>query len=474
MNKREAAPWLAANKFGLGLRPGERSDVARDPRGWLKQQLRMIGTVPVALQGFDATPKLVVEARKLQKRMVDQRRKLDQPGGQAEYQRLQKVFGETQEAQQKARMLAAIDTPAPFAERLVRFWSNHFAVVVGGGSFKEILRHIAVPYENEAIRPNLERNFADLLLAVEQHPAMQLYLDNFLSVGPNSKTGKARDRGLNENLAREILELHTLGVDGGYTQEDVTSLSRILTGWGVDLRYNVGPERYGASYPGAYRFDLDLHEPGAHTLLGKIYASQGEQQGEAALRDLAHHPATARHIARKLVKHFVADTPPESAVKKIEQTFNDTGGWLPAVHEALVDLDEAWEPAPRKFKTPEELVVSVARACDLPERSENPPLVLQSLNRVLRTFGQRQFYAGSPAGWPDVAASWGNPDAVLKRIEWLSALPRAIPAGLDPLELRDEILPRNATLWREIDGAESVNQALVLLFASPSFQWRGV
>ena len=270
------------------------------------------------------------------------------------------------------------------------------------------------------------------------------------------------------------MELHTLGVEGGYSQADVNALAKILTGWGVDMRTGLEPDKFGGTQPGHFRFALVQHEPGTHTLLGTAYSPSGEQQGEEALRDLAHHPATARHIARKLSQHFIDDSPPESAIAILERVFIDTGGWLPAVHTALVELDEAWEPRYRKLKSPEDLVVSVARGVQLPGRTEQPQVALRSLNQALKTFGQQPFRAGSPAGWADTAAAWGNPDALLKRIEWLNALTKLVPSGLEPSALHSQLLPPHDLLTTELNRAESVNQGLVLLFGSPSFQWRGV
>lgn len=479
MNRREAAPWIAGNKFGLGLRPGEHARIAGDPRGWLREQLSDIATVPAVLRSLGDDAALLVEFRRLSTRFQALQQRLDEPGAREAQQQINQISATVNgryEQQQQARLKAAINTEMPFSERLVLFWSNHFTVEAARGlGLKGGLRYTAVPYEISAIRGNLDRNFADLLLAVEQHPAMLIYLDNNSSIGPNSPEGKKSRRGINENLAREILELHTLGVDGGYTQADVTAFANILTGWRADPLQQAEPAQAGARRPGGFRFEPAMHEPGAHEVLGRTYdGNEGVRQGEAALRDMARHQSTARHIARKLATHFVADTPPESAVKKLEQTFIETGGWLPAVHEALIDLDEAWDPALRKFKTPEDLVVSAARALALPQRAEKPELAIRTLNQALKTFGQEPFSAGSPAGWPDAAVFWGAPDSLLKRIEWFGALARLIPAGLDSLALQPEILPPNDALKRELEGAESAAQAMVLLLASPSFQWRSV
>jgi uncharacterized protein (DUF1800 family) len=325
---------------------------------------------------------------------------------------------------------------------------------------------VAPAFENEAIRANLDGSFADLLIAVEQHPAMLIYLDNAASVGPFSVMGQRRDRGLNENLAREILELHTLGVDGGYSQEDVTALARMITGWSVaqDPSGNEGPT-------GSFIFRPRVHEPGTQYLLGRAYRQQGLAQGESALQDLAVHPATARHIARKLVRHFVADDPPAAAVEAIEQIFMETKGHLPSVHAALIDLEAAWQPGLRKFKTPEEFLVSVARANAGAMTADNYRLV-QFLTSAQEIFGQVPFTAPSPAGWSDDADSWANPDALLKRIEWINMLAQNLPVMVDPLQWYSNILPLEESVWREISRAESSAQAMVLVMAGPQFQWR--
>ena len=242
-----------------------------------------------------------------------------------------------------ARFQRAARAEVGFAERLVHFWSNHFCISAAKGP---LVRVAAGCFEREAIRPHVLGRFGAMLQAVESHPAMLAYLDNALSFGPNSPAGRNRNRGLNENLAREILELHTLGVDGGYTQADVTALARIITGWTFSGREG----RLGE--PGTFVFFPNGHEPGDHTLLGKAYAAGGVKQGEAALADLARRPATARHIAGKLARHFVADEPPPSLVDRLAKVFRETDGDLKAVAIALVDSDEAWTTPLAKMRTP--------------------------------------------------------------------------------------------------------------------------
>ena len=239
-----------------------------------------------------------------------------------------------------------------FVERLVVFWSNHFCISANKG---ELARIWAGSFEREAIRPHVLGRFADMLKAVEQHPAMLFFLDNQQSLGPDSRAGQNRKRGLNENLAREIMELHTLGVGGGYTQDDVTSLARIITGWTFAGRQGQ------LGTPGSFVFNANAHEPGPQRLLGKIYEDNGVAQGEAALADIARHPSTAKFIATKFARHFVADDPPPALVARLQDVFRKTDGDLKAMAMALVDSDEAWQAPLTKLRSPYEFLVATGR-----------------------------------------------------------------------------------------------------------------
>ncbi len=315
-------------------------------------------------------------------------------------------------AQVLARAQSAAQTTRPFAERLVHFWANHFAVSADKGAVVAI----AGTLEGEAVRPHVNGRFVELLTAVEQHPAMIAFLDNQSSVGKDSALAQAaarraamlprgptdpeakprREFGINENLGREIMELHTLGVHGGYTQADVTTFAQIITGWSI----GGGKGRLAAGVPGRFYFRDNLHEPGPKTFMGKTYRESGVRQGEAVLADLAVHPSTARFIATKLVRHFVADDPPESAVERVTRAFLKSGGDLPHVYAALIECPQIWDADMRKYKTPEDFVFSTLRALDVTPRDPQ---------EVIRTFdllGQRQFTPGSPAGWPDTAKGW--------------------------------------------------------------------
>src|SRR5271168_2403563 len=252
-----------------------------------------------------------------------------------------------------ARYQAAIGADIGFVERLVWFWSNHFCI----SADKDIA--MVGAYEREAIRPHVLCRFVEMLAAVESHPAMLFYLDNVQSMGADSINGINRDKGLNENLAREILELHTLGVRSGYSQKDVTSFASVLTGWTW-----VDPGEPG--HGGEFLFNKRLHEPGDQIVLGKDYPDTGLDQGRAVLADLARHPATEQHIAQKLARHFVADGPPPSLIAKLAKAFKDADGNLKEVARALVTAEESWTPTRTKLKPPAEWIVGSLRVTGAP------------------------------------------------------------------------------------------------------------
>jgi len=359
-----------------------------------------------------------------------------------------------------ARVGSALQTPAPFVERLVHFWSNHFAVSVD----KLAVVGLAGGFEADAIRPHVLGRFEDLLLAVVCHPAMLLYLDQAQSIGPRSPAGlraesrQQRGRGLNENLAREILELHTLGVRSGYTQDDVTEFARALTGWTL-------PADGGDLVATTFRFVPALHEPGARTVLGRSYADGGEQQARTILHDLVAAPATAQHIARKLARHFVADDPPASLVQRLADTFSRTGGDLPSVYRELVAAPEAWQPASAKFKSPWDWSVSSLRA--LGRQSIPPPQAANLMNQL----AQPVWRPGSPAGYDDVAPTWAAPDALLRRVEVAQRIAAQAGAAVDARALAPRVLagaPSEETT-AAIARADNGSVALALLLVSPEF-----
>ena len=315
--------------------------------------------------------------------------------------------------------------------------------------------------------------FEDLLVAASSHPAMLIYLDQIKSVGPDSQYARLGRvgfpalkglGGLNENLAREIMELHTLGVGSGYSQADVTEFARALTGWSI-----IGfKERVGQTgEPGQFTFREGAHEPGVRHILGKAYPQDGIDQAHAVLTDLAANPATAHHIAVKLARHFVADEPPPTLVSKLEKTFSTTGGQLDKVAETLIDAPEAWAPEQRKFKTPYEFLISSYRAAGVPAGPEIAP--------VLTGLGQKPFSAPSPKGWAEDAEAWASPDGVVKRMGWAEAFSAKVtPADAQPMQIAQNTLgarltPATATA---ISRAESRTEAFSILLMSPEFQRR--
>jgi len=466
----------AVLRFGLGARPGELSSAAGDPRGWLRAQIQ--GAVPRAGETALA-PSEQIFAGVLAARQVQRQMKLMGVGRQeadadakAALNVLRDAYLPHYRAQVLARARSAALTTRPFAERLVHFWANHFAISADKGA----IFGLAGTLENEAIRPHVNGRFVELLTAVERHPAMIAFLDNQYSVGADSAaaqqaarravsgTPAKREFGINENLAREIMELHTLGVDGGYTQQDVTSLAQILTGWSI----GGGKGRLAGGQPGRFYFRENLHEPGAKIFLRKRYPEAGQAQGEAVLADLARHPSTARFIATKLVRHFVADEPPRAVVERVAAAFLKSDGDLPLVYSRLLEAPEAWETSLLKFKTPEDLVFSTLRAFDVaPDKPED----------VIRSFellGQRQYTPGSPAGWPDTAKAWDGSDALMHRVLWASRMAERCERGVDPQAVAASCLggyARTETLTA-LSRAASGQQALALLVMSPEFQRR--
>lgn len=454
---------IAANRFGLGARPGELDEIGQDHEDWLLTQLG-----PDADTGGDSLPgsaEILRDVQALQQARNQARLNDDSEGREDAAQAYRSFISSQYQTQATRRYQLAAATDAPFRERLVHFWTNHFAV----SADKQAVTPLVGTLEEEAIRPHVTGRFLDMLLAVEKHPAMILYLDNQASMGDNSRAARAvarrgRDLGLNENLAREILELHTLGVDGGYSQEDVTTFAKVLTGWTVEGR----PDSAAAGTAGEFLFRPNAHEPGAKTILGKRYAADGVGEGEAVLADLAMHPATAHFLAEKLARHFVADEPPVELVDELARAYLNQGGELKAVYAVLVGARTAWAEPLAKYKTPQDFLISTYRAFD--QQPDNPERMIA----FLQILGQRPYTPGSPAGWPDTMAHWDGGDALIKRIEWAAAIGRQSRDRARPVQLGEAILGPvfNDHTRTVVSRAESVAQGLTLLLASPEFQRR--
>jgi uncharacterized protein (DUF1800 family) len=434
---------IAATRFGFAPREGDLAALASDPRGAVLRQL--VGPAPVLpgdLPTGTAMTAFLLEARR-DKGAPQDRKDINE--------RVNNVYF----AEIEARLSAAATSDRPLVERLVQFWSNHFTV----SARRPFIRGLAGAFERETIRPHVTGRFADMLIAVESHPAMLLYLDNAQSIGPDSRAGERTHRGLNENLGRETLELHTLGVAGGYTQDDVEALARILTGWSI--------AGLNEPDPGSFRFRPFAHEPGDKVLLGRRYAEGGQQEGIAALTDLAHHPATAHHIAQKLACHFIADEPPKDSVARIAASFRDSGGNLAHVTEAVVREDAAWRTPFAKVRTPTELAIAACRVTGI---SPQGKVWAQSL----RVMDQLPFYAPQPSGWPDDAASWVSPEAVLRRAQWCEAFANRAPGDPDPAALATASFGQSlgAETLDAVRRAPSRRDGLALLLASAEFQRR--
>jgi uncharacterized protein (DUF1800 family) len=514
MSNADIAAVAAVNRFGLGARPGE-LDQVRDARGWLNAQIntgadgaQTFAGLPSSLEYLKRESQYKLQKREFKQDANPQRRALlggnaDAPANgtvaAADAQKKKALPPEIREivrgmrdelfAEFSARFRLAATTSTPFTERLVHFWSNHFAVSLDKGP----ARMFAAPMEREAIRPHVNGRFADMLLAVETHPAMLRYLDNVQSIGPDSFAGeritarlwekgqqnKGKAGGLNENLGREIMELHTLGVNGGYTQADVTELARAITGWSTPVPKDFDPDaRFkrlalfgnGAPPASAFVFRAAAHEPGARRIMGKTYAEGGFEQGKAILVDLARNPATANHLSLKLARHFVADDPPPALVQRMAKSYLDHDTDLAAVYRTLIESPEAWSAEARKFKTPQDFVISSLRAGSIDVGDDPKPLLT-----LLNTLGEPIFTPRSPAGFPDIASNWIDADALWKRVQAAEALSQRVAlTNAQPLQLAQGVLGphldgETATAIRR---AESMQVAVATLFASPAFQWR--
>jgi uncharacterized protein (DUF1800 family) len=523
MARDSQAALVALNRFGFGARGGASGDfvnAASDPRGFVKAELSRPSGVLLEVPGLLSTPALgaavfayqfeIQQAReaaaksgaspaseaapaqpatdaKAQKRNLSLNsiamdisgkepamKTPDNGGGDnvamAPAEAMQpnapkppaqplNIIQKTYRAEALARLQRAVIADCGFVERLVAFWSNHFCISANKGG---LARMWAGSFEREAIRPHVLGRFGDMLKAVEQHPAMLFFLDNQQSLGPESRAGQNRKRGLNENLAREIMELHTLGVGGGYSQEDVTSLARIITGWTFAGRQG----QLGA--PGSFVFNANAHQPGAQRLLGKTYENNGVAQGEAALADIARHPSTAKFIATKFARHFVADDPPPALVARLQETFRNTDGDLKALTFALLDSDEAWQAPLTKLRSPYEFLVATGRL--LGRIPEDPGRYLGSLNLL----GQPLWSPSGPNGFPDTNAAWAAPEGMKLRLDVSAQVASRLADNIDPRDLLELVAADAASpeTRRTVEHAESRQQALALLLMSPEFQRR--
>ncbi len=465
---------IAANRFGLGVRPD--SPFSGKPADWLRAQMDRFDPRPAALSALPSRAELIQslqELQQLQRAKKDKAANADDETAMAE-----NVLGNYRKALRdhyseavEARLQVAVASQTDFAERLAHFWSNHFAL----STDKVVITALAGNYEFDAIRPHIFGTFSDLLKSAVKHPAMLLYLDQAQSIGPDSALAKrvnARrdvDLGLNENLAREILELHTLGVRSVYTQDDVTEFARALTGHTV-TGLARGPIRRlvdGNKAAGETVFSDAIHQPGSRKVIGSSYPQNGAGQADAILSNLATHPATAKHIAMKLATHFVADTPPLSLVKKLEANFLKTGGDLKSLYLTLLSAPDAWADAQTKFKSPWEWTVSALRALNLKQLGPNK----KASAALFAQMGQPIWRPGSPAGFGDQAKDWAGPAALMRRVETAGRFAKMAAGRIDARTLAPTILPGtlDPRTAEHIARAESPEQGLALLLVAPEF-----
>jgi uncharacterized protein (DUF1800 family) len=464
------AAALALHRFGFGPRPGSIAAIASDPRGALLADIDRPGagrvTGPDLMTSAQSSrvafefraerrAQQIVAQREAERRRADgatadstmapPREEMQQAAAEPTVE--QKIFRN----EAKARIDAAVNAEIGFVERLVWFWSNHFCVSA------DRVPNMAGGYEREAIRPHVLGRFADMLLATEGHPAMLVYLDNASSIGPNSVGGINRSRGLNENFAREILELHTLGVRTGYTQDDVLRFAKVLTGW--TIRAVAQDPEHG----GEFIFNRLIHEPGPQTVLERTYADTGVEQGRAVFGDLARHPATAQHVAYKLARHFVADDPPAPLVERLAKSFRDTDGDLKELARTLITAPEAWDTRRSKLKRPSEWRMAGYRAAGV--RQPDAQRVLRSQGLM----GEPLWRPPAPKGFAEEEGAWI--DGLALRLDIANAFATAVADRVDPPALVDEVLGplASAETRQTIARAESRGQAFALLLMSPEF-----
>ena len=461
-NQHDAA--LALHRFGFGPRGDAITRLAADPRGALLADLdRPDGALIDHADLLDTgeAARAVFDFRQERKAVRFAQRSAQPPTGNGNAA----ANGEKPQnpgpalpqqiylAEAKARFDRALEAETGLLERLVWFWSNHFCVSA------DKVRPYAGAFEREAIRPHVLGRFSDMLLAVESHPAMLVYLDNARSIGPESVAGRNQQKGLNENLAREIMELHTLGARSGYSQADVTNFAKVITGWTMFPPRN--PERGGE-----FTFNPRMHQPGVQTVAGRSYAGTGFDQGAAVLHDLARSPATATHIATKFARHFVADEPPPKLVEALETSFVRSDGSLKALARTLIEAPEAWSAPRSKLKSPGEWLISAARATGVAVPDARP--IIGALNML----GQPLWRPPAPKGFDDVSAAWL--DGLAQRLEIADQFGRRLNRPVDPKELVEAALgPLAAPETREaVARAESRPQAVALLLMSAEFQRR--
>ena len=443
---------IACHRFGLGARPDELVQIIKiGAKKYLLAQLDQYNPKPQPIATQPHSSQLLATEGEM-------RRRLDKLKTPAEKQQIRasarRQMHRVYEQNILARHQQAVHTEQSFTERLVYFWQNHFAV----SAQKQRIHHLVGCFENEAIRPHIMGNFADILLASTQHPAMQVYLDNFKSIGPDSKAGKKRNKGLNENLAREILELHTLGVHGGYTQNDVIALANMLTGWGLDYQKKPG-----------FRFNKNAHQNQPTHFLGKTYQQTGIKQAKAALNHLATHKNTGKFIAQKLAHHFAGSHNPQltqNLITQLENSYAKTTGELKPLYRILINHPACWQAEALRFRTPNEWFISCSRSFG---EIEIKP---KKLIALFRNMGQQPYFVSSPAGWPDNDEYWNSSAALIQKWQYAKRLIKYIKPNVKQFSeicLGDHIDEHTILAMQK---AERKREKLTLFLLSQQMQYR--
>lgn len=452
---------LAAIRFGCGLSPKVPAPASAEAMlAALAGPDRAAEAFPIP--GFQVAADNHVARREARKRLRTAGTDAERAAATEDIRAIRRKFlGEAGQWLAQLLLRRALSEDA-FRERLAAFWSDHFTAFVRGGP----MQYGHAPYAEEAIRPHLAGRFGDMLRAAATHPLMLRYLDQARSIGPNSPAArKARKpRGLNENLAREMLELHTLGVNAPYTQEDVRQLAELLTG--LSYRLDKG-----------FVFRAHWAEPGPETVLSVDYGGETARLEDifAALDDLARHPATARHIARKLAVHFVSDTPDAGLVAAMAAAYEATGGDLHAVYAEMLGHEAAWS-APGNVKQPMDFIGSGLRALDIAPRqmpADNFKRMRHRFMTPLTLMGQPWGQPAGPDGWPEADSDWITPQRLAARMQWAMTIPflmrRTLP---DPREFVETALGSRAPQATRVAAraAETRAEGIGLVLVSPAFQ----
>ncbi len=448
-------PILADIRFGLGPKPGLKPD------GSLDQMFGRLQGPDTAAQQFPIDTFDRYRAKLLAKDMIGKAsRKGSREDRQARVKQTRKHVRKDQLGWFKSTLSRRLDTQDGFRERLAFFWADHFTAIGKNGP----LRFLNAPYVEEAIRPHVAGRFGDMLKAVMRQPLMLSYLDQLTSAGPNSRAAKNRKRlsGLNENLAREVLELHTLGVGAGYGQDDVRELAELLTGLSFD------PEK-------GFVFRAAMAEPGPETVLGKRYGG-GLKDIDAVLDDLALHPQTAQHIARKLAVHFVADTPNPDLIASMEAAYLRQDGALLPVYQAMLSHPAAWARAPANVKQPIDFVCTSLRVLGCSSdviAALKPRDIMRGFVRPMGLMGQTWATPLGPDGWPEEDSAWVTPQRFAARMQWAMSVPAKLVQPLpDPRATVRSALGGRASdaLVFAATNAEDRAAGIGVILTSPAFQ----